>query len=58
MNATVDRAAVRDMVPTVLGILPFGVLIGLTLTSRWPSGYRPGSGQRRRTSGRRCWPRS
>ena len=30
MNTMMDRTAVRDMTPTVLGLMPFGLLIGLT----------------------------
>jgi predicted branched-subunit amino acid permease len=33
MNTTMDRTAVRDMTPIVLGLMPFGLLIGLTIST-------------------------
>jgi predicted branched-subunit amino acid permease len=33
MNTTIDRTAVRDMTPIVLGLMPFGLLIGLTIST-------------------------
>jgi predicted branched-subunit amino acid permease len=33
MTTTVDRRGVRDMTPIVLGMMPFGVLIGLTIST-------------------------
>jgi hypothetical protein len=33
MNTTMDRTAARDMTPIVLGLMPFGLLIGLTIST-------------------------
>ena len=41
MNATIGRTAVRDMTPIVLGLMPFGLLIGLTIGSH-PAGRAAG----------------